>query len=60
MNAIFAETTEIESPTDFLFQKTPAVHSLNHFLIIHRKRAQNKKKPKLFVCIKYIKIFSLN
>lgn len=50
MNAIFAETTEIESPKDSLLQKTPAIH---HFLIIHRKRAQNKKKPKLLVCIKH-------
>lgn len=44
MNAIFAETTEIGSPKDFLLQKTPALPSLSHFLIIHRKRAQNKKK----------------
>lgn len=52
MNAIFAvETTEIESPKDFLLQKTPALPSLNHFLIIHRKRAQSKGKKPLDVCL---------
>lgn len=68
MNLIFAaETTEIESPKDFLLQKTPALPSLNHFLTFHRIRAQNKekknKKLQMFVCIKHIMkklIFSLN